>query len=380
MGRGRIRSEKLIRKALREGTLEDFLAKHSWPLIDGDRVLFAYRGEADSVALEHWIYGLPTSQSFERVDDSDLWLLPFELPAESRVEYKIDISKNGRSKWVLDPLNPRKATDPFGANSVCYGQGYQRPAWTLEDPSARKGTLDSITVKSLTLKRRVDVGLYVPARFRRRRRYPLLVVHDGADYLRFAQLKVVLDNLIHRLEIPPMIVALISAQDRLREYGADRRHAEFVVQELVPAVETSFPLIGSPESRGILGASFGAVAALHTAWCFPKFFGRVLVQSGSFAFSEIGDHSRGELFDSVVEFVNQFRDNPGQPTEKVFMTCGVYEPLIYENRSLLPILQKSGLQIRYDEARDGHNWENWRDRLRDGLSWTFPGPLWMVYE
>ena len=27
------------------------------------------------------------------------------------------------------------------------------------------------------------------------------------------------------------------------------------------------------------------------------------------------------------------------------------------------------------EARDGHNWENWRDRLREGLAWLFPGPL-----
>jgi hypothetical protein len=24
--------------------------------------------------------------------------------------------------------------------------------------------------------------------------------------------------------------------------------------------------------------------------------------------------------------------------------------------------------------------ENWRDRLRDGLSWLFPGPLLLVYE
>ena len=62
------------------------------------------------------------------------------------------------------------------------------------------------------------------------------------------------------------------------------------------------------------------------------------------------------------------------------MSCGVYESLIYENRSLAPLLQRSGMEIRYREARDGHNWENWRDRLRDGLSWLFPGPLWMVYE
>ena len=40
----------------------------------------------------------------------------------------------------------------------------------------------------------------------------------------------------------------------------------------------------------------------------------------------------------------------------------------------------TGMAVHYTEARDGHNWENWRDRLREGLSWVFPGPLWMVYE
>jgi len=29
---------------------------------------------------------------------------------------------------------------------------------------------------------------------------------------------------------------------------------------------------------------------------------------------------------------------------------------------------------------DGHSWENWRDRLRDGLSYVFPGPRKYVYE
>ena len=47
---------------------------------------------------------------------------------------------------------------------------------------------------------------------------------------------------------------------------------------------------------------------------------------------------------------------------------------------MVPLLHEHGVEVRYAEVRDGHNWENWRDRLRDGLSWTFPGPLWMVYE
>ena len=60
--------------------------------------------------------------------------------------------------------------------------------------------------------------------------------------------------------------------------------------------------------------------------------------------------------------------------------CLVYASLIYENRSLAPLLQSTGMGVRYSEARDGHNWENWRDRMRSGLSWIFPGPLWLVYD
>ena len=50
-----------------------------------------------------------------------------------------------------------------------------------------------------------------------------------------------------------------------------------------------------------MGASFGAVAALSTAWRRPGFYGRLLLQSGSFAFTDIGDRNhRGPLFDPIV--------------------------------------------------------------------------------
>jgi len=47
---------------------------------------------------------------------------------------------------------------------------------------------------------------------------------------------------------------------------------------------------------------------------------------------------------------------------------------------MVPYLQSLGVTTRFREVRDGHNWENWRDRLREGLGWLFPGPLLMVYE
>jgi enterochelin esterase family protein len=225
-----------------------------------------------------------------------------------------------------------------------------------------------------------NVQVYKPARFRSNRRYPLLIVHDGHDYLKFAAFQIVLDNLIHALEIPPLIVAMTQSPDRLHEYAGDDRHAAFLAEELLPAMTANYPLIPEASARGIMGASFGGVASLHTAWRHPGVFGNLLLQSGSYAFSDIGRHQRGPVFDPVVRFMNAFREQPGHPAERIYMSCGIYESLIYENRSLLPGLQAQGIDVRFEEVRDAHNWENWRDRLRNGLSWLYPGPLWMVYE
>lgn len=360
--------------------IETFLASTRFPVIDPQGVAFVYQGAADSVLLRLWISGLPATQPLERLGSTDLWALRIDLPEYSRIEYKFEVTRAGTSEWITDPLNPVKATDPFGANSVCQGYGYRRPEWSQLEPLARTGTIEDLWIASAAYGQPRRVRAYLPARFRRSRRYALLVVHDGDDFLHFAALKVVLDNLIHRLEIPPLIVALTQSRDRLNEYSGDERHALHVVKEILPAFQRRFPLRDEPAARVMMGASFGAVASLHTAWMHPGVFGRLLLESGSFAFSDIGQHRRTPVFDPVVRFVNEFRRAPGKPAERIYLSCGIYESLIYENRSLVPLLTEAGMQVRYEEVRDGHNWENWRDRLQTGLTWLLPGPLWMVYE
>ena len=374
-----------LRKLFRKGppdhaALQAFLARSTFPLVDGADVTFVYRGPAEAVFLRCWIDGLASAQPFQSLAGTDLWAVTIELPKGSRIEYKFEVVTHGNSELILDPLNDVVAHDPFGANSVCQGFGYERPAWTLPNAEARPGELRQVQLASEVFGGPRDLHVYVPARFRDNRRYPLLVIHDGVDYLKFAALQIVLDNLIHALEIPPLIAALTQSPDRLVEYGASDRHAKFIGDELVPWMTANYPLIDEPEARGVMGASFGGVASLHAAWRNPGLFGRLLLQSGSFAFSDIGRHKRSPVFDPVAEFMNEFRESPGLVAERVYMSCGIYESLIYENRSLVPRLQAQGIEVRFEEARDAHNWENWRDRLRNGLSWLFPGPLWMVYE
>jgi len=368
------------RRLVSSDELEAFLRANSFPLVEGQSVTFVWRGDAERVHLRHWIYGLPSSQPLKRLEGTDLWFLSLALPVGSRVEYKFELYRGGSVELVTDPLNTHVATDPMGTNSVVHAPGYEVPDYTFFDPNARPGTLETVVLASKTFGEPRPVQVYLPARFRPTRRYPLLVVHDGSDFVRFAGLKTVLDNLIHRLEIPPLIAALSDSPRRLIEYADDPRHAEFLAGELVPALEARYPLARTRDARCLLGASFGAVASLSTAWRHPGVFGNLALLSGSFAFTDIGAHDRGPVFDPVVEFVNQFRANPGRPSERIYLACGIYESLIYYNRSIYPLLQSTGMSVRFSEVRDGHNWENWRDRLREGLSWLMPGPLWMVYE
>jgi enterochelin esterase family protein len=386
MSRAAHHPHRLAIRTLLEGGAPDaaavraFLAGREFPLVEGDSVTFVWTGEADAVRLRHFIFGLPASRPFARISGTDLWHLSLELPHGSRVEYKLELERDGRTEWIEDPRNPQRARDPFGANSVVHAHGYAVPEWTRPDPEARPGTIESHALDSRALGREARFDVYLPARFRPSRRFPLLIVHDGGDYVAYAGLQTVLDNLIHRGELAGLIVALSHPGDRIVEYANHEPHARFVGDELVPWMSAHYPLVDAPEGRCLMGASFGAVASLSIAVRDPGRYGRLLLQSGSFAFTDIGASRRGPAFAPVVEFVNDFRDAPTRVSERVYVSCGQYESLIYENRSLVPLLTSTGMEVKYEEAKDGHNWENWRDRLRSGLTWLFPGPAGMIYE
>jgi enterochelin esterase-like enzyme len=380
-------SRKLAITRLRErrpqeaAVIDRFLARNAVPIVEGARCTFLYRGEADEVHLVHRVVGLPDRIGLRRLHGTDLWYVVVELPEGSRFEYQLELTRGGHRERINDPLNPQLAHSPVGSSSVCYAHGYAVPEWTLPDPEARPGVLADLVVPSRALRRDCQLTVYLPARFRRTARYPLLVVHDGSDYLRYAAAKTVLDNLIHRLDVAETVVAFSSPGDRLAEYANSAAHARYLTAELLPRLEAELPLAGTPHGRCLMGASFGAVAALSAAYRYPHCYGSLLLQSGSFVFTDIGhDHGGGPVFEPVVRFVNRYRAAPRRVADRVFVSCGVYEPLIVRNRSMVPTFEAAGMAVRYVEARDGHSWENWRDRLREGLSWIFPGPQKFYYE
>ena len=369
------------RKPLDESAIDRFLQHHEIPVVEGEMCTFLFRGNADEVWVRHRIVGQPQRVPMRRLGDTSLWFVVLELPAGSRVEYQLEVRRGDHHEQGNDPLNPRVANSPVGSSSVCQATGYVVPDWVHPDPDARPGEIVDLTVQSKALRRHSECRVYLPARFRSTHRYPLLIVHDGDDYLHYAAMKTVLDNLIHRLDMAETVVVFTNPGDRNREYANSVQHARFITKELLPTVEEQFPLLATPSGRCLMGASFGAVASLSTAYRHPDVFGSLILQSGSFVFTDIGtDHGGGPAFDPVVRFMNRYRAAPRKVAGRLFVSCGTYEELIVYDRSMVPVFERAGMRVRYVEARDGHSWEDWRDRLRDALSWIYPGPHKYVYE
>lgn len=367
--------------SLDAAAVQRFLDRHQFPIVEGGRCTFVCRVEADAVYLRHRVVGLPPDLPLRRIPSTGLWFVVVEIPADSRVEYQFERRIGDHWERFNDPLNSRVARSPVGHSSVCYGAGYRVPDWAVHDPDARPGELREVEVRSVAQRRTNRVTLYLPARFSSTARYPLLVVHDGGDYLEYASAKTVLDNLIHRRDVAETVVAFTSPGDRLMEYPDNPAHARFVTAELVPRLEAELPLVGQPSGRCLMGSSFGGIARLSVARRHPGHFGSLLLQSASMVFTDIGDdHGGGPAFDPVVRFMNRYRAHPVRIVDRIFLSCGVYEPLIVLNRSMLPVFTEAGIVVRYVESRDGHNWESWRDRLRDGLSWIYPGQAKYYYE
>lgn len=333
-----------------------------FPLVEPGRATFVYQGEAEAVSLRPMIAGFPGPHRFAPLNGHTVWWLSLPLPDGARIEYKLEVLRNHHSEWVNDPLNPLTTSNPFGTNSVCRGYGYRVPDFAEVHEGTPKGTFEDLWVPSRLGGDR-KIAMYQPHGFDRTKTYPLMFVHDGGDYLTYGSMALVLDNLIHWGILPPIMVAFSWPGDRLREYSANDGHADFVVEEAMARIESDYPI---SSVRMVMGASLGAVAALHVAWKHPGTFGGLLLQSGTFAQTP-GWGSAQALLAPIADLLHKLE--PSRLPRKVYLSCGTYERMIGENRYMAHRLQRAGLEVKYAEIRDGHTWEAWRDRLSEGLAW-----------
>jgi len=263
---------QLLASPVSTHAVQQFIAENRFPLVEPGAVTFVWLGHADSVSLLRWIHGGVDRLELTRLPDTSLWFLKLPVKDNGRFEYKLCTLINGEEHWIHDPLNPARAGDPYGENSVCKTFGYERPQWT-RPLGAPEGQIKALPVESLVFQETRHESVYLPAGYDPNKIYPLVIIHDGSDFVTYAHLSDSLDNLIASGTVAPMVVALVQTRDRLGEYARGRRHARYLVNDLMPMLEQQFSLSQRAEDRILLGASLGAVASLSTVFRYPGVFG-----------------------------------------------------------------------------------------------------------
>ena len=146
--------------------------------------------------------------------------------------------------------------------------------------------------------------IYVPAQYDPKKPAALMVFQDGHAFVGPEgeyRIPNVLDNLIHRREVPVTLAVFVNPghtpeqkesssadwgdriNNRATEYNElNDRYATLVVDELIPALKKDYNLSDNPDDRAIAGASSGAICAFTVAWQRPDQFRKVISTIGSF--------------------------------------------------------------------------------------------------
>src|SRR5436309_5166942 len=139
-------------------------------------------------------------------------------------------------------------------------------------PAIPHGLIDTVWIKSKYLRRQHPVFIYTPPGLRRMNYLPVVFVTDGGDYLSFGKMNVVLDNLIARKQIRPIIAVFVdprtdpvnpASNKRMTEYAASDSYLDFLEKEVAAMIGRLYPVTDEVANRLILGASMGGLISTY---------------------------------------------------------------------------------------------------------------------
>jgi enterochelin esterase family protein len=305
---------------------------------------------------------LPGRRRFRRTSTG--WALRMRAPDVGRLEYRLMLTaRDGSVEVVCDPGNPERVRTAFGERSVAVLPGYAPPAWLHRD--APPGDTAYLEHHDTDLEA-LPMTIWSPAGLAGGDPAPLLVVHDGPEYVELAGLTSYAAAMVDARTLPPFRMALMHPVRRDEWYAAnpDYIRAELAALETVGA---TFPVSGPVVA---MGASLGGLTALLLALAAPARVGGVLAQSGSFFRADLDSQEGGyPSFARVVDAVRRIeRAEPTGQRLTVALTCGVLEENYANNLEMFAALLRLGHEVRFFDVRDLHNYTAWRDSLDPALT------------
>jgi len=381
--------------------LENFwqeIGKQGAPLVepvageDGYRlVTFLWRAKeaTKNVVIVGGVAGIEMEQNqMARLGDTDLWFRTYRVRNDARFTYSLSPNdslipltkldpKDTKAMmqrvatFKADPLNPRRFPG-LPPSSFVELPGAPPQPWITKQPDVPAGTLEWKKLKSAILNNERSIGVYTPPGYKTDGQpYGLLVLFDGPTYTLVVPTPVILDNLLAKNLLPPLVAVVVSnpsQESRNVELPCNADFADFLAKELVPWVRQNYHVTADPKQTVVAGSSYGGLASSFAAFRHPEVFGNVLSQSGSYWWKPDGAAEHEWL-------IKQFVATPKLPV-RFYLDVGLMESgstgdngpsMVIVNRHLRDVLQAKGYAVQYREFNGGHEYLNWRGTLSDGL-------------
>lgn len=228
--------------------------------------------------------------------------------------------------------------------------------------------------------------VYVPAQYDPSKPTCSIIIQDGLGRAKGYRLPTVLDNLIHKKEVPPQIGIFIEpgvvpapnkeSQPRFnRSFEYDSmgdRYARFLIEEIIPEVGKKYNLSKDPNDRAIGGASSGGICAFTAAWERPDAFRRV--------FSTIGTYVGLRGGNEYPTIIRKFEPKP----IRVYLQDGNNDLNIYggdwwvANQAMLSSLKFAGYDVNHIWGNGGHDGRQAAEVTPDAMRWLwrdYPEPI-----
>lgn len=342
----------------------------SFPLIELDNyVYFIYRGSAGQVNIpgdfSNWD---PNACPMSRLEGTNFWYRQEIFESDARLDYKFVL--NG-SQWILDPRNPRRVSGGFGPNSELAMPEYVDPLEIEYYRNIAHGSLHDTTFSSTNLHNSRRIQIYTPPAYESvpGDSFPVIVIHDGAEFLSLANAKNILDFLIADKRIQPVIAVFVPPVNRNDEYAFTKTNqfSAFIVDELMPAIDSKYRTRRNPAWRAMAGISFGGLISTQICFDHPECFGLCAPLSPAYWPKEMA------VLNSVI--------NGPTKNLKIYLDWGKYEPSIMTlARGLRDFLIFAEYEISWNEWPEGHSWGSWRAHLDLALEYFFPPDISDVDE
>lgn len=328
------------------------------PIREDGSAHFIYRGTASSLQLAGDMTGWDPALDFSQVSGTNFWFLSFNCANSARLDYKF--VRNG-SSWILDPVNPNTCSGGFGPNSELAMPAYVQPPEILDHGYPACGDFSHPGFFSPQLQNTRTIRVLTPPGYPAEGEYPVLVVHDGLEYITLASLRNVLAWMaVERPQVRLPICVCIPPVNRSAEYDGAQQEAfgQFIVDTVVPFVNQNYATrAADPDWWGTLGASSGGDIATYLAGAYPQVFNRVIAMSPYLPAAQL-ERIEARPLDGFRMYLNWGSYD-----------IGMLLPLIADFRAML---EQRGAVHQARLFEEGHSWGLWRATIDEGLEFLWP--------